>query len=81
MPSDGRSSATHQSDILSPAVTGGNDPRAASRREAIAPALSAKASPDSYCPVCGSSLVAEKCKVVCRSAACIYRIVFNCSEF
>jgi hypothetical protein len=33
------------------------------------------------CPVCGAPLIAEKCKLVCRSAACVYRIVFNCSEF
>jgi len=32
------------------------------------------------CPVCGSALVAEKCKVVCRSSACVYRIVMNCAE-
>ncbi len=37
--------------------------------------------PDSVCPVCGSILTQEKCKVVCRSAVCGYRIVFNCSEF
>lgn len=36
---------------------------------------------DTVCPVCGASLVSEKCKVVCRSATCGYRIVFNCSEF
>jgi len=36
---------------------------------------------DSRCPACGAPLVQEKCKVVCRSAACVYRIVFNCSEF
>ena len=36
---------------------------------------------DAYCPVCSAPLVQEKCKVVCRSGACVYRIVFNCSEF
>ena len=36
---------------------------------------------DSVCPVCGGSLVSEKCKVVCRSERCRYRIVFNCAEF
>lgn len=36
---------------------------------------------DSYCPVCGAVLHHEKCKVVCRSERCVYRIVFNCSEF
>lgn len=36
---------------------------------------------DSVCPVCGAPLTQEKCKVVCRSAVCGYRIVFNCSEF
>ena len=37
--------------------------------------------PDAVCPVCGGALVSEKCKVVCRSPVCSYRIVFNCSEF
>jgi hypothetical protein len=39
------------------------------------------AAPDSVCPVCGAKLVSEKCKVVCRSERCRYRIVFNCAEF
>lgn len=33
------------------------------------------------CPVCGAQLVHEKCKVVCRSERCVYRIVYNCAEF
>lgn len=33
------------------------------------------------CPVCGAALIAEKCKLVCRSPKCVYRIVFNCAEF
>ena len=33
------------------------------------------------CPVCGGPLISEKCKVVCRSERCRYRIVFNCAEF
>jgi hypothetical protein len=33
------------------------------------------------CPVCGEPLVQERCKLVCRSRQCVYRIVFNCSEF
>ena len=36
---------------------------------------------DQVCPVCGAALIAEKCKLVCRSPTCVYRIVFNCSEF
>lgn len=36
---------------------------------------------DSVCPVCGGALISEKCKVVCRSECCRYRIVFNCAEF
>ncbi len=36
---------------------------------------------DSVCPVCGAALISEKCKVVCRSERCRYRIVFNCAEF
>ncbi|MFN7132719.1 MAG: hypothetical protein ACK4N5_11605 [Myxococcales bacterium] len=36
---------------------------------------------DERCPVCGAALLHEKCKVLCRSEACVYRIVFNCSEF
>jgi|GEM_PF-1369551 len=42
---------------------------------------SATPSPDSVCPVCGAALISEKCKVVCRSERCRYRIVFNCAEF
>lgn len=54
--------------------------------EALAAALRVRgttppANPDTVCPVCGAPLVSEKCKVVCRSAVCGYRIVFNCSEF
>ena len=41
----------------------------------------ASATPDSVCPVCGGPLISEKCKVVCRSERCRYRIVFNCAEF
>lgn len=33
------------------------------------------------CPVCGAEPVQEKCKVVCRSRTCVYRIIYNCSEF
>ena len=33
------------------------------------------------CPMCGSKLIQEKCKVVCRSRTCVYRIIYNCSEF
>jgi hypothetical protein len=36
---------------------------------------------ESVCPVCGETARAEKCKVVCRSAKCTYRIIYNCSEF
>jgi hypothetical protein len=38
-------------------------------------------SADSVCPVCGGPLISEKCKVICRSERCRYRIVFNCAEF
>jgi hypothetical protein len=38
-------------------------------------------STDAHCPVCGATLIQEKCKVVCRSPHCTYRIIFNCSEF
>lgn len=40
-----------------------------------------QANPDVVCPVCGGPLISEKCKVVCRSDRCRYRIVFNCAEF
>jgi hypothetical protein len=36
---------------------------------------------DHHCPVCGATLIQEKCKVVCRSPRCVYRIIFNCAEF
>ena len=35
----------------------------------------------STCPACGATVVQEKCKVVCRSECCVYRIIFTCSEF
>ena len=44
-------------------------------------ASAAKATVQNTCPVCGAALVSEKCKVVCRSSKCVYRIIFNCSEF
>jgi hypothetical protein len=37
--------------------------------------------PDQHCPVCSATLLHEKCKVVCRSPRCVYRIIFNCAEF
>lgn len=36
---------------------------------------------DSVCPACGSEVQQQKCKVVCRSEQCVYRIIYNCSEF
>lgn len=33
------------------------------------------------CPVCGEVARQEKCKVVCRSERCTWRIIYNCSEF
>jgi 8-amino-7-oxononanoate synthase len=53
---------------------------AATLRAVTAPPVPA-GNPDTVCPVCGAALISEKCKVVCRSATCGYRIVFNCSEF
>ena len=35
----------------------------------------------SLCPVCGGATSQEKCKVICRSETCVYRIVYNCAEF
>ena len=57
-----------------PEMVDGDKARAESPDESSDPA------PD-VCPVCGEKLVHEKCKVVCRSKVCVYRIVFNCSEF
>ena len=37
--------------------------------------------PDSVCPVCGEKVVQEKCKVICRNARCVYRIIYTCAEF
>ena len=36
---------------------------------------------EQVCPFCGAQLIPERCKIVCRSQTCGYRIVFNCSEF
>lgn len=33
------------------------------------------------CPLCGARLIQEKCKIVCRSESCVYRIILNCAEF
>jgi hypothetical protein len=33
------------------------------------------------CLVCGAKCENEKCKVICRSEICVYRVVMNCSEF
>jgi hypothetical protein len=58
--------------------------RAVGERRAVLRAITnapASDNPDTVCPVCGAALISEKCKVVCRSATCGYRIVFNCSEF
>lgn len=33
------------------------------------------------CPICGNACIVEKCKVVCRSETCIYRIIYTCTEF
>jgi len=54
---------------------------AAALHAVTAPPAPATDNPDTVCPVCGAALISEKCKVVCRSATCGYRIVFNCSEF
>ena len=54
---------------------------AAALRAISTPESSTNDDPDTVCPVCGATLISEKCKVVCRSATCGYRIVFNCSEF
>lgn len=40
-----------------------------------------KSSEELHCPVCGAVLVQEKCKVICQSEICLYRIIYNCSEF
>jgi hypothetical protein len=45
------------------------------------PGREAEKHADQHCPVCGAELTSEKCKVVCRSPQCVYRIIFNCAEF
>jgi hypothetical protein len=36
---------------------------------------------DSVCPICAAPVHNEKCKVVCRSARCVYRVIMTCAEF
>ncbi|HTM68861.1 MAG TPA: hypothetical protein VL426_06215 [Candidatus Binatia bacterium] len=50
------------------------------RREDKTAADDAEA-PERTCPACGAEIRQEKCKVVCRSERCVYRIIFTCSEF
>ncbi len=66
-------SAAHDADVVRTL--------AAALRAVSAPEAPKTDNPDTVCPVCGATLISEKCKVVCRSATCGYRIVFNCSEF
>ncbi|MEX1111533.1 MAG: 8-amino-7-oxononanoate synthase [Chthoniobacterales bacterium] len=71
---------------LRASISAAHDPEvvrtlAAALRAISTPDSSANDDPDTVCPVCGAALISEKCKVVCRSATCGYRIVFNCSEF
>jgi hypothetical protein len=40
-----------------------------------------EAKPRMVCPVCGEKVIQEKCKIVCKSEKCVYRIIYNCSEF
>lgn len=60
---------------------GGNSTASGVGREVSVAGVVAPVTAEGVCPVCGDPLVAEKCKVVCRSERCVYRIVFNCSEF
>jgi len=67
-------------------LSAAHDPEAVKMLSAALAAIKAPSAPktdnpDTICPVCGAALISEKCKVVCRSAKCGYRIVFNCSEF
>lgn len=50
-------------------------------RDEISPEIETGKQPDQHCPVCSAVLTQEKCKVVCRSPKCVYRIIFNCAEF
>jgi hypothetical protein len=55
--------------------------RDSSPPQEAAPEPKPESQTDQHCPVCGATLIQEKCKVVCRSPRCVYRIIFNCSEF
>ena len=58
-----------------------SDSTSENREGATVPPELGASSPDIICPVCGATLISEKCKVVCRSERCRCRIVFNCAEF
>lgn len=49
--------------------------------QSVTDLLASQRSDELVCPVCGSELIQEKCKVVCRSEQCLYRLIYNCSEF
>lgn len=61
--------------VRDPGLSPWADPAAARDREQTPKGV------DDTCPVCGAPLSHEKCKVLCRSERCVYRIIFNCSEF
>jgi len=51
------------------------------KAEARAPAASETPSVHRVCPVCGGPLLEERCKMICRSAKCVYRVVYSCAEY
>ena len=56
--------------------------RPVSQQESVAAGEPESAAGNSLiCPVCGEIAVPEKCKVICRSAKCRGRVIYNCSEF
>jgi len=58
-----------------------NGPRRMDERREDKTAADDAEAPERTCPACGAEIRQEKCKVVCRSERCVYRIIFTCSEF
>jgi hypothetical protein len=67
--------------VVAPEIVTARMPKSDSE-EAAGSGDSAAANPSAIiCPVCGEPTVQEKCKVICKSDVCRWRVIMNCAEF